>query len=179
MLSLGIPANVVMAVMVGGLMIHGIKVGPLLINEHPDLFWGVIISMYLGNMILLVLNLPLIPMWVTILKIPYQILFPLIIIFCVVGSYGMSNSVADVLIMIFFSACGYLMKKFGFEAAPFVLALVLGPILESALKRSLILEGNPFIFFQRPISVVLMGSAVSLLVASTLLGKKKEMGKNE
>ena len=174
LLSLGIPANPVMAVMIGGLMIHGVRIGPMLISEHPDLFWGTVTSMYLGNVMLLILNLPLIPMWVRILKIPYLILFPLILLFCIVGAYSLSNSVVDVLIMIFFGLLGYFMKKFGFDAAPLVLAIVLGPLLENALKRSLILSmGSPWIFFQRPISLVLMCAAILFLMGPALYRQVK------
>ncbi len=178
LLSLGIPANPVMAVMIGGLMIHGVKIGPLLIAENPDLFWGTVTSMYIGNLMLLVLNVPLIPMWVRLLKIPYQILSPLILIFCIVGAYSLSNSVVDVLIMILFGLIGYFMKKFEFDAAPLVLAIVLGPIIENALKRSLILStGSPWIFFQRPISLVLMCAAILLLAGPPLYGmiRRKEI----
>ena len=166
-----------MAVMIGGLMIHGVKIGPMLISEHPDLFWGTVTSMYIGNVMLLILNLPLIPVWVRILKIPYLILFPLILLFCIVGAYSLSNSVVDVLIMIFFGLLGYFMKKFGFDAAPLVLAIVLGPLLENALKRSLILSmGSPWIFFQRPISLVLMCAAILFLVGPALFRQLKLRG---
>jgi putative tricarboxylic transport membrane protein len=169
-----------MAVMMGGLMIHGVKIGPMLISEHPDLFWGTVISMYIGNIILLILNLPLIPLWVRILKIPYPILFPLILLFCILGAYSLSNSEVDVLIMIFFGVLGYFMKKFGYDSAPLVLAIVLGPLLESALKRSLILSaGSPLIFFQRPISLVLMCAAILFLVGPFLFRRIKKKGVGE
>jgi putative tricarboxylic transport membrane protein len=180
LLSLGIPANPVMAVMMGGLMIHGVMIGPMLIGEHPDLFWGTIISMYLGNIMLLILNLPLIPMWVRILRVPYPILFPLILLFCILGSYSLANSSVDVLIMIVFGVLGYFMKKFGYDSAPLVLAIVLGPLLESALKRSLILSvGSPWIFFQRPISLILMCTAILLLVAPPLIRSIRTKGARE
>lgn len=176
LLSLGIPANPVMAVMLGALMIHGVKIGPMLIAEHPDLFWGTVTSMYIGNAMLLILNLPLIPMWVKILKIPYPILFPLILLFCIIGAFSLANSIVDVLIMIFFGLMGYFMNKFEFEAAPLVLAMVLGPMMEPALKRSLILSmGSPLIFFERPISLLLMVSAGLLLLVPALLRIKKRL----
>jgi putative tricarboxylic transport membrane protein len=155
LLSLGIPPNVVMAVLFGGLLIHGIQPGPLLIQKHPDLFWGVVISMYVGNAMLLALNLPLIGMWVKILKVPYAILFPLILLFCLIGVYSVNNSVIDIYLMILFGIVGYLMQKFGFEPAPLALAYVLSPMLETALRQSLSISGGSFIiFFTRPISLI-------------------------
>ncbi len=165
LLSLGIPPNVVMAVLFGGLMIHGIQPGPLLIAKHPDLFWGVVMSMYMGNLMLLVLNLPLVGMWVKILKIPYTILFPLIILFCLIGVYSVNNSVFDIYLMILFGVIGYIMQKFGFEPAPLVLAYVLSPILETALRQSLNISGGNFaIFFSRPISLGCMLIVIGLLI---------------
>ena len=157
LLSLGIPPNVVMAVLFGGLLIHGIQPGPLLIQKHPDLFWGVVMSMYVGNIMLLALNLPLIGMWVKVLKVPYTILFPLILLFCLIGVYSINNSVTDIYLMILFGIVGYLMQKFGFEPAPLVLAYVLSPMLETAVRQSLSISGGSFIiFFTRPISLVCM-----------------------
>ena len=157
LLSLGIPPNVVMAVLFGGLMIHGIQPGPLLIQKHPDLFWGVVMSMYVGNIMLLALNLPLIGMWVKVLKVPYTILFPLILLFCLIGVYSVNNSIIDIYLMILFGIVGYVMQKFGFEPAPLVLAYVLSPMLETAVRQSLSISGGSFIiFFSRPISLVCM-----------------------
>jgi putative tricarboxylic transport membrane protein len=174
LLSLGIPANPVMAVMIGALMIHGVKIGPMLMVEHPDLFWGTVTSMYVGNAMLLILNLPLIPLWVKVLKIPYAILFPLILMFCVIGAYSLNNSTVDVFIMIAFGFMGYSMNKFGFEAAPLALAMVLSPIMEPNLKRSLILSGgSPEIFFVRPISLVFITTAGILLVLPVFLRTMK------
>jgi putative tricarboxylic transport membrane protein len=165
LLTLGIPPNATMAIMFGALMMHGIQPGPLLITEHPQMFWGLIASMYIGNVMLLILNLPLIGLWVKVLKVPYPILFPLILMFCLIGSYSLNNSVVEVLIMIVFGFIGYLMKKFNYEAAPVVLALVLGPRFETALRRSLLLEhGDLTIFFTRPISAILFAIAVALIV---------------
>jgi putative tricarboxylic transport membrane protein len=164
LLSLGIPPNVVMAVLFGGLMIHGVQPGPLLIRNHPDIFWGVVMSMYIGNAMLLALNLPLIGMWVKILKVPYAILFPLILLFCLIGVYSVNNSVIDVYLMILFGVIGYLMQKFGFEPAPLALAYVLSPLLETALRQSLNISGGSFfIFFTRPISLVCMVLVIGLL----------------
>jgi putative tricarboxylic transport membrane protein len=165
LVSLGIPANAVMALLLGALMIHGIQPGPLFIKEHPDIFWGAITSMYLGNIMLLVLNLPLIGLWVKILKVPYPILFPLILLFCLIGCYSLNNSIIEVVIMVFFGLVGYLFKKFQYEGAPLILALVLGPMLESSLRMSLLMaDGSFLIFFQRPISAILIGIALFLLI---------------
>jgi putative tricarboxylic transport membrane protein len=131
--------------------------GPLLLKEHPSLFWGTVASMYMGNVMLLILNLPLIPLWVKILKIPYPILFPLILVFCVIGAYTINNSVTEILIAIIFGLIGYLFKKFEYEPALLLLALVLGPMMEQALHRSLLYSSGEFtIFFTRPISAFLM-----------------------
>jgi putative tricarboxylic transport membrane protein len=165
LLSLGIPPNVVMALLFGGLLIHGIQPGPLLIQKHPDLFWGVVTSMYIGNIMLLALNLPLIGIWVKLLKAPYYLLFPIIIILCMIGVYSVSNSIFDIYLMILFGILGYLMQKFGFEPAPMALAYVLGPMLEESLRRSLVLSDGSFgIFVSRPIPLVSMMVAICLLV---------------
>jgi putative tricarboxylic transport membrane protein len=157
LLTLGVPPNVVMALLFGALLVHGIQPGPLLIKQHPDLFWGVIASMYVGNIMLLVLNLPLIPMWVQILKIPYPILFPLILLFCLIGAYSVDGNPVDVLIMLTFGVIGYLMRKLRFDAPPFVLAFILGPLLEVAFRHSLVLSRGSFkIFLQHPISLAFL-----------------------
>lgn len=164
LLSLGIPSNAVMALLLGALIIHGIQPGPLLIKEHPDIFWGTVASMYLGNILLLVLNLPLIGLWVKILKVPYPVLFPLILLFCLIGSYSLNNSITDVILMNIFGLIGYFFRKFRYEAAPLVLALVLGPIMENSLRQSLLMSGgSPFIFLNRPISSVILITAFLLL----------------
>jgi putative tricarboxylic transport membrane protein len=175
LLTLGIPPNATMAIMFGALMMYGVHPGPLMIKEHPDMFWGLIASMYIGNIMLLALNLPLIGLWVKILKVPYPILFPLILVFCLIGSYSLHNSIAEVLIMIFFGLVGYILKKFNYEAAPLVLALVLGPRLETALRQSLLLQsGDLTIFITQPISAVFLVVAVALIVLPLLpkMGKK-------
>ena len=165
LLSLGIPSNAVTALLLGALIIHGIQPGPLLIKEHPDIFWGTVASMYLGNILLLVLNLPLIGLWVKVLKVPYPVLFPLILLFCLIGAYSLNNSITDVTIMNIFGLIGYFFRKFRYEAAPLVLALVLGPMMENSLRQSLLLSsGNPFIFLNRPISSVILIIAFLLLV---------------
>ncbi len=177
LLTLGIPANVVMAILLGALMIHNITPGPMLMKEHPDLFWGVICSMYLGNVMLIILNLPLIGLWVQLLRVPYAILFPLILFICLLGSYVINNSIMDVTMMLFFGVLGYLMRKFEYEPAPLVLAYVLSPLLESALRQSLILsEGSFSIFISRPISGIGLGAALVLLLTSflPLLRRRRE-----
>lgn len=157
MLSLGIPANAIMAILLGALTIYGIQPGPLLIREHPNLFWGLVASMYIGNVMLLILNLPLIPVWVQVLKVPYGVLYPVILLFCLIGSYSLNNSVGDVTIMWIFGLLGFLMKKLRFDPAPLVLGLVLGPMLEDNLRRSLIISGGSFVvFFAKPLSAVFL-----------------------
>ena len=164
LLTLGIPANVVMAMMLAALTLHGVRPGPLLMQERPDLFWGVITSMYLGNIVLLILNLPLVGLFVQILRIPYPILAPLILLFCLVGAYSTSGQVADVVVMVCFGLLGYLMRKFKFEAAPLILALILGKPMEESLRQALgISQGSFAIFATRPISLVLLlATAASL-----------------
>jgi putative tricarboxylic transport membrane protein len=163
--TLGIPSNVVMALLFGALTIHGMRPGPFLMANHPDLFWGVVSSMYIGNVMLLILNVPLIPLWVQVLKIPYKILFPLILLFCIIGAYSVRSSIFDVHLTIIFGMVGYLFRKFDYEAAPLVLAFVLGPLFESNLRQSLTLSKGSFsIFFTRPISAVSIILAIILLV---------------
>jgi putative tricarboxylic transport membrane protein len=165
--TLGIPANAVMALLFGALVIHGMRPGPFLIKDHPDLFWGIISSMYIGNVMLLVLNLPLIPLWVQVLKVPYRILFPLILLFCIIGAYSLKNGVFEVLLMFIFGGVGYLFRKFDYEPAPLLLAFVLGPMFETNLRQSLTLSKGSFsIFFNRPISAVAIVLAIILLVTS-------------
>jgi putative tricarboxylic transport membrane protein len=169
-----------MAVLLGALMIHGLQTGPLLLKEAPNIFWGAITSMYIGNVILLILNLPLIGLWVKILKIPYVFLFPLILLFCLIGAYSLNNSIVDVLIMSLFGIFGYLIKKFHYEGAPLVLAVVLGPMLENALRQSLILSNGSFwIFFNRPLSAGLMCISAFLLFSPILLKRRPTSGLKE
>ncbi|MFH1336530.1 MAG: tripartite tricarboxylate transporter permease, partial [Candidatus Zixiibacteriota bacterium] len=174
LMTLGIPANVVMALILGALMIHGIHPGPLLLLEQPDLFWGVVASMYVGNCALLILNLPLIPLWVRILRIPYSVLFPLILLFCVIGVYSLNRNVLEIIIMLFFGVMGCLMRRFKYEAAPFIFALVLGPIIENALRQSLLMsEGSISIFFTQPISCVLLTAGLFVFLLPLLSRLKK------
>ena len=169
LLSLGIPPNVVMAILFSALIIHGIQPGPLLIKNNPDLFWGLVASMYLGNGLLLLLNLPLIGIWVQILKVPYKVLFPLILLFCLIGAYSVNNTNFDLYLMILFGVLGYLMRKFKYEAAPLILAFILGPLLEQSLRQSLLISGGSFmIFITRPISGIVLGVAFILLLSNCL-----------
>jgi len=173
LLSLGIPSNAMTAMLLGALMIYGITPGPLLIKNSPDLFWGVVASMYLGNVLLLILNLPLIPIWVRLLRIPYSYLFSFIILFCLIGAYSLNNNISDVLIAWFFGLLGFFLKKFEYEPAPMILAFVLGPIMEVALRRSLTLsDGSFMIFLQRPISAVFLLITVAVLVVPLLTRKR-------
>lgn len=181
--SLGIPSNAVMAILLGALMIHGVQPGPMMMGSHPDLFWGVVASMYVGNIMLLVLNLPLIGIWVKVLKIPYLILFPLILLFCLIGAYTVYNKIVDVYIMVFFGILGFLFKKFRYEMAPLVLAFVLAPLMEHALRQSLIMsDGSPAVFYQRPISAIVL-LVTTLFLLSPLVPKimrhRKALPKDE
>ena len=167
LLTMGIPSNAIMALLMGALLVHGVRPGPFFVKQYPDLFWGVITSMYLGNAMLLVLNLPLIGLWVKILKVPYPLLFPLIILFCLIGVFSLNNTVSDIYVMVIFGLLGYLMKKFEYDAAPLVLALVLSPLIEDAFRRSLLMsDGSFLIFLQRPISLVFMGAAIVLVLSN-------------
>ncbi len=165
LLSLGIPPTVVMALLLGALLVHGVQPGPMLFKLHPNVVWGVIVSMYIGNIMLLLLNIPLIALWVKCLKVPYEILFPLILLFCLIGAYSLNYSIVEVGFLIFFGLIGYLMKKFRYEPAPLILALILAPMLENALRQSLIISrGSPLIFVTRPISLGFILVAFLVLV---------------
>jgi len=158
LLTLGIPGNASIAMIFAALLIQGVQPGPFLITEHPDVFWGVVASMYIGNAMLLVLNLPMVGMWVQLLRVPYAILAPVIVLFCCVGVYSVRNTVFDIWVMGIFGVIGYLFRKVDLEPGPLILAFVLGPILERSLRQALLLSaGSPFIFFKRPISGTIMG----------------------
>jgi len=165
LLTLGIPSNAVMAVMAGALIIQGITPGPQVISSHPELFWGIIASMLIGNLMLVILNMPLIGLWVKLLSIPYRMLYPAILLFCCVGAFSISNSPVAVLLTVFFGLVGYVCLKVGCEPAPLVLGFVLGPLFEENLRRSLLLSrGDPIIFIQRPISATLLAITVIMLI---------------
>jgi putative tricarboxylic transport membrane protein len=167
-----------MALLLGAFLSYGVNVGPLLITQHPDIFWGVVASMYIGNIMLIVLNLPFVGLWVKILKIPYHYLVPAILIFCVIGSYSLSNSIVDVIVMIVFGFIGYLFKKLKYEAAPLIMAMVLSPLMENNFRQSLLLsQGDFMIFFSRPLSAILMCIAVLLLILPNLSWVRKRREK--
>jgi putative tricarboxylic transport membrane protein len=169
LLTLGLPSNAVMAILLGALMIYNMPPGPRLITAHPNLFWGVITSMYIGNVMLLVLNLPLIGLWVQILKVPYPILFPLILLFCLIGAYSLNTNTAEVGLMLFFGVLGYLMKKFKYDGAPLVLAMVLGPLMDNSLRQSLLMSGGSgTIFFTRPICLVIFAIVAIIFLLPVL-----------
>jgi len=174
LLSLGFPSNPVTALLLGALMIHGVQPGPLLMVKNPEIFWGVIAAMYLGNIMLLLLNLPLIWVWIQFLRIPYWILFPLIFLLCAIGSYTSNSRVFDVWVMIGFGVLGFLFRKLKYELGPFILAMILGPMFEQALRQSLIIsKQNPMIFLTRPISASLLAAALVLAVSFGLSRRKK------
>jgi len=167
LLSLGIPSNAFNAVLLGALMIYGLRPGPLLIKSNPDFFWGVLSSMYVGNMMLVILNLPLIPLWVWVLRVPYTLLSVLILIFCFLGSYSINNSIAEVTMTFIFGIFGFLIRKFKFEAPPLILAFVLGPLMETTFRQSLIMSGGNFgIFITQPISAFFFLIGFGLLITA-------------
>jgi putative tricarboxylic transport membrane protein len=179
LLTLGIPGNAVMALTLGALKIHGVIPGPLLIKEHPNVFWGVVASMYLGNFMLLVLNLPLIGMWVRLLRVSTSILYPMIIFFCIIGAFSVNNSLFDVGCLFFFGFLGYLFRRFNFDLAPLILGFILGPIMETSARQSLIMSGGQFsIFFGSTITVILLGLVLLVLTTAVYSGiKKGKLGK--
>ena len=178
LLTLGLPAHPVMALMVGAFIVHGITPGPNVINDEPALFWGLIASMWIGNVLLVLLNLPLIGMWVRMLRIPYQVLFPMIILFAAIGTYSLGFNAYDVYAIAFFGILGYVLIKCGCEPAPLLLGFVLGPLLEENLRRALIISrGDPSVFLTRPISAALLALAVAALVVAVLptIRKRREV----
>lgn len=182
MLTLGIPSNAVMALMIGAMMIHNIVPGPQVMQSDPGLFWGLIISMWIGNLILVVLNLPMIGVWVQLLRVPYRWLFPAILVFCCIGVYSINNNVWDVWIAIFFGFAGYVFGKLGCETAPLVLGFILGPMMEENLRRAMLLSrGDPSVFVSSPISCGLLIAAVLMvfLVAAPAFRKTREVAFKE
>jgi putative tricarboxylic transport membrane protein len=174
MLALGVPTGPVPAVLLAALMVHGISPGPLFIKEQPTIFWGLIASMYLGNVVLLLLNLPLVGIFINFLRIPYRILYPMILMFCVIGVYAVNTSFVDVGIMSVMGLLGYLLRKCNFETAPVVLGVVLAPIIEMSLRQSLAMSNGSYaIFYQRPVSAVfLVGALLMILLALKPLIRK-------
>ena len=174
LLTLGIPPNAVMALMVGAMTIHNIQPGPQVMSSNPTLFWGLIASMWIGNIMLILLNLPLIGMWVQLLKIPYRLLYPAILVFCCIGVYTVNNSVFDIFITASFGIIGYMFFKFGCEPAPLLLGFVLGPMMEENFRRALLLSRGDFTtFITRPLSLSLLLAALLLLIVVTLPAVKK------
>ena len=175
MLTLGIPANPVMALMIGAMIIQGIVPGPNVINQNPGLFWGIIASMWVGNLMLVMLNLPLIGLWVRLLTIPYYLLFPAIMAFAAIGIYSINSNSFDLYTLVVFGALGYVLVRLGCEPAPLLLGFVLGPMLEDHLRRALIISrGDPTVFFTRPISAALLAVAVVVLVVVVLPGVRRK-----
>jgi putative tricarboxylic transport membrane protein len=169
LLTLGIPPNAVMALMVGAMTIHGVIPGPLVMTKNPSLFWGMIASMWIGNLMLLIINLPLIGLWVRLLKVPYRLLFIMILLFCCIGIYSINNNPSDVYFMAFFGLVGYVLIKLGLEAAPMLLGFVLGRLMEEKFRQALALsEGSFMTFVERPLSAALLSLAVAIMVIAVL-----------
>ncbi len=174
LLTLGIPSNAVMAVMAGAMTIQGVIPGPQVMTENADLFWGMIVSMWIGNLMLVIINLPLIGMWVSLLRVPYRLLYPAILLFCCIGVYSINNSVFDIYLTIFFGILGYLFFKFGFEPAPLILGFILGPMMAQNLIRAMLISrGDPMTFIERPISLGLLITSAILLVIIVLPSIRK------
>jgi len=164
--SLGIPPNSVIALILGGLLIHGVKPGPQMMEKSPEIFWGFVASMYIGNALLLFVNLPLIGIWVRLLRVPYRMLFPFILLFCVIGAFSINRSLFDIGVMVCFGIVGYAAKKLGYENAPLIMAFVLGPMFEEALRQSLIMsDGSFLIFVARPISALFLGLVLVIVIS--------------
>jgi TctA family transporter len=182
MLTLGLPANAVMALMVGALMIQGIQPGPTMVETQPELFWGLIVSMWIGNLMLLIINLPLIGVWVSLLKVPYRFLYPTILVFCAIGAYSVNNSTFDVYMTVIFGLVGYILGKLECEPAPLLIGFVLGPMLEEYLRRAMVLSrGDPMVFVERPVSAILLAIAVIAVAAMLIpsIRKKKDQAVEE
>ncbi len=182
MLTLGIPPNAVMALMIGAMTIHNIQPGPQVMSSNPALFWGLIASMWVGNLMLVILNLPLIGMWVQLLKVPYRWLYPAILVFCCIGAYSINNNPFDVYVTAAFGAVGYVFYKLDCEPAPLILGFILGPMMEENLRRALLLSrGDPSVFFTRPLSATLLVMAVVLvvLVAAPAIKRRREQAFHE
>ncbi len=177
MLTLGLPTNPVMALMVGAMIIQGIQPGPMVITKQPELFWGIVASMWLGNLFLVILNLPLIGLWVRLLSVSYRLLYPAILIFCCIGIYSLQSSVMDVYIAAGFGLLGYIFIKLKCEPAPLLIAFVLGPMMEDNFRRALtIAKGNPAVFVSRPISatILVIAAILLLIVIAPSVRKRRE-----
>ena len=182
MLTLGIPPNAVMALMIGAMTIHNIQPGPQVMTSNPSLFWGLIASMWIGNLMLVILNLPLIGLWIQLLKVPYRLLYPAILVFCCIGVYSINNNPFDVYMTVIFAAIGYLFYKLRCEPAPLLLGFILGPMMEENLRRAMLLSrGDPTVFFTRPLSLtlLLMAAALVVIVALPAIKKTREVAFQE
>jgi putative tricarboxylic transport membrane protein len=178
MMTLGIPGTPVMAMMIGAMMIHGIAPGPQVMTKEPELFWGLIASMWIGNAMLLVINLPLIGVWVRLLRVPYQLLFPAIMLFCAIGVYSLTNAAFEVFVTVAFGVIGYLLVRLDFELAPLLLGMVLGPLMEEHLRRAMVVaRGDPMTFLDRPISLALLAGALIVLAASFVPAARRKREK--
>ena len=177
MLTLGIPPNAVMALLVGAMTVHNIQPGPQVMTRNAELFWGLVASMWVGNLMLLVLNLPLIGMWIKLLAVPYRLLYSAILLFCAIGVYTVQNNTVDVLLTIPLGILGYLFLKLGCEPAPLMLGFILGPMMEENLRRALLLShGDPSVFITSPLSAGMLLMAVGLLVIVLLPTIRKKRG---
>jgi putative tricarboxylic transport membrane protein len=182
MLTLGIPPNVVMALMIGAMMLHNIQPGPQVMQKQPALFWGLITSMWIGNLMLVVLNLPMVGLWVKLLSIPYRLLYPAIVLFCGIGAYTLSANTFDVFVVVLFGLVGYLLARIGCEPAPMLLGFVLGPMMEEYFRRALLISRGEFtVFVERPISAALLAIAAALLASLALpaLGRLRQRAVKE
>ena len=169
-----VPTNAVMALMVGAMTIHNIQPGPQVMTSNPELFWGLIASMWIGNLMLLVINLPMIGLWVKLLAIPYRHMYPSILIFCAIGVYSLQNNVFDVYQTVFFGLFGYLCSKLRLEPAPMLIGFVLGPMMEEHLRRAMLLSrGDVMVFVQRPISATMLAIGAIALIAMLLPNIRK------
>jgi putative tricarboxylic transport membrane protein len=170
--TLGIPGNAVTALLLGALVMQGVQPGPMFITQRPDLFWGVVASMYVGNVFLLLLNLPLVGLWVQCLRIPYRVLFPLILLLSIVGTYSANKNIFDLWVMIGFGVVGYILRKLQYEFSPFLIAFVLAPMLEQSLRQSMVMSPDGLMIFgQRPIAAVLIVG--SLILAALVFRQRK------
>lgn len=177
LLTLGIPGGAVTAMMLGALTIQGISPGPQVMTSNPDVFWGLIASMFIGNILLVILNLPLIGIWIRLLSLPYRLLFPAIMLFCAIGAYGLSNSTFNLYLMVGAGFVGYFLLKFGCEPAPLLLGFILGPMMEEYLRRALLMsQGDPMVFIQRPLSLTMLLIAAGLLLMMLVPSFKNRRG---
>ena len=182
LLTLGLPSNAIMALMMGAMIIQGIQPGAAVMTKHPELFWGMVASMWIGNLMLVVINLPLIGIWVRLLKVPYDLMYPAILVFCAIGVYSLNNNVFDVYVTAVFTVLGYIFGKLGCPPAPLLIGFVLGPMMEEHLRRAMLLSrGDPLVFVERPISATLLGLAMLAVVAMTVpsLRKSKDQALHE